>query len=67
MARKIILWSITSNNSSYAQCRRIERVQSQPRRAPAAESDDVRKIASSQSSSSLSFSADAREKGAVPL
>ncbi len=32
-------------------------------RALAAESDDVRKIASSQSSSSLSFSADAREKG----
>ncbi len=37
------------------------------RRALAAESDYVRKIASSQSSSSLSFSADAREKGAVPL
>ncbi len=36
------------------------------RRALAAESDYVRKIASSQSSSSLSFSADAR-KGAVPL
>ncbi len=34
--------------------------------ALAAASDDVRKIASSQSSSSLSFSADAR-KGAVPL
>ncbi len=33
------------------------------RRALAAESDYVRKIASSQSSSSLSFSADAREKG----
>ncbi len=37
------------------------------RRALAAESDYVRKIALSQSSSSLSFSADAREKGAVPL
>ncbi len=37
------------------------------RRALAAESDCVRKIASSQSSSSLSFSTDAREKGAVPL
>ncbi len=36
------------------------------RRALAAESDYVRKIASSQSSSSLSFSADVR-KGAVPL
>ncbi len=36
------------------------------RRALAAESESVRKIASSQSSSSLSFSADAR-KGAVPL
>ncbi len=33
------------------------------RRALVAESDYVRKIASSQSSSSLSFSADAREKG----
>ncbi len=33
------------------------------RRALAAESDYVRKIASSQSSSSLSFSADARKKG----
>ncbi len=33
------------------------------RRALAAESDYVRKIASSQSSSSLSFSVDAREKG----
>ncbi len=33
------------------------------RRALAAESDYVRKIASSQSSSSLSFSADAHEKG----
>ncbi len=33
------------------------------RRALAAESDYVRKIASSQSSSSLSFSADARENG----
>ncbi len=33
------------------------------RRALAAESDYVKKIASSQSSSSLSFSADAREKG----
>ncbi len=37
------------------------------RRAVAAESDYVRKIASSQSSSSLSFSADAREKGRSPL
>ncbi len=37
------------------------------RRALAAESDYVRKIASSQSSSSLSFSADARRKGVVPL
>ncbi len=37
------------------------------RRALAAESDYVRKIASSQSSSSLSFSADAREKGRLPL
>ncbi len=56
------------------QCRRIERVQSQlprpqtspassPIRALAAESDNVRKITSSQSSSSLLFSADAREKG----
>ncbi len=56
------------------QCRRIERVQSQlprPQTSPAlpghnplaAESDDVRKIASSQSSSSLSFTADVREKG----
>ncbi len=37
------------------------------RRALAAESDYVRKIASSQSSSSLSFSADARERGGPSL
>ncbi len=50
----LFLWSITSKNSFICSG------------ALAAASDDVRKIASSQYSSSLSFSADAREKG-VPL
>ncbi len=47
----LFLWSITSKNSFICSG------------ALAAASDDVRKIASSQSSSSLLFSADAREKG----
>ncbi len=50
----LFVWSITSKNSFICSG------------ALAAASDDVRKIASSQSSSSLSFSADER-KGAVPF
>ncbi len=74
MAREIY-FMIHNLQLVHMQCRRIERVQSQlprPQTSPAlpghnpaaleAESDDVRKITSSQSSSSLSFSR-AREKG----
>ncbi len=72
----LFLCSITSNNSSYAVQEDWEGSVSTsspsniscsswalPSRGLATESDDVRKITSSQSTSSLSFSADAREKG----
>ncbi len=54
-------------HSSWGYFHNLQKLVHMQRRALAAESDYVRKIASSQSSSSLSFSADAREKGAVPL